>query len=77
METFGIISIKEFSKEIKTAESTVRTWKRKGFIPEDCFKTIGGRVFVKVERAKAFLMAQGEICRYIKEQMDNGIADFS
>lgn len=57
MGTFGIISIKEFSKEINTPESTVRTWKRKGFIPQDCFKTIGGRVFVRVERAKEFLMA--------------------
>lgn len=57
MGTFGVISIKEFSKEINTPESTVRTWKRKGFIPQDCFKTIGGRVFVRVERAKEFLMA--------------------
>ena len=56
METkFNIIKIKEFAREIKTPESTIRTWKRRGEIPENCFLVIGSTVFVKVEEIQQWI----------------------
>lgn len=46
---FNIISIKEFSKQIGRPESTIRTWRRRGEIPERCFLVIGSTIFVKVD----------------------------
>ena len=38
METlFNIMKIKDFAKQIGIPESTVRTWRRRGEIPEQCF----------------------------------------
>lgn len=52
---FGLISIKDFAKELGVPESTVRTWKRTNEIPQECFKKIGVRVFLKVEETKKWL----------------------
>ncbi len=49
MLNFNILKIKDFAKEIGVAESTVRTWKRRGEIPESCFLVIGSTIFVKVD----------------------------
>ena len=57
MSTFGIMSLKEFAKAINKPESTIRTWRRRGEIPEHCFKVIGGTVFVRVQEMQAFLAA--------------------
>lgn len=46
---FGLITLKEFSKLMKKPESTIRTWKRRGDIPEYLFKKIGGDVFIKIK----------------------------
>lgn len=46
---FNILKLKDFAKEIKIPESTIRTWKRRGQIPESCFLVIGSTVFVKVD----------------------------
>jgi hypothetical protein len=46
--SLGIISIKEFAKQLGKPESTIRTWKLRGNIPAICFVTIGSTVFVKV-----------------------------
>ena len=51
----GIIKLKEFAKMLGVPESTVRTWKRRGDIPKECFITIGVTVFVKEAETKAFL----------------------
>lgn len=48
LNTYGIVSIKDFAKQLGKPESTVRTWKLRGDIPNECFLTIGGTVFVKV-----------------------------
>ena len=41
METlFNIMKIKDFAKQIGIPESTVRTWRRRGEIPEQCFFSI-------------------------------------
>ena len=58
METlFNIMKIKDFAKQIGIAESTVRTWRRRGEIPEQCFLVIGSTVFVKVNEFQAFIAA--------------------
>lgn len=58
METlFNIIKIKDFAKQIGIPESTVRTWRRRGEIPEQCFLVIGSTVFVKVNEFQAFIAA--------------------
>ena len=51
----GLMKIKDLAHELKTPESTLRTWKRRGDIPLSCFKEIGGTVFVRVEKFKEWL----------------------
>ena len=53
-----IMKIKDFAKELKTPESTIRTWKRRGDIPADCFIVIGSTIFIKVEVFKNWMMTQ-------------------
>ena len=58
METLvNIMKIKDFAKQIGIPESTVRTWRRRGEIPEQCFLVIGSTVFVKVNEFQAFIAA--------------------
>ncbi len=57
MEMFGLMKLKDFAKSINTPESTVRTWKRRKEIPENCFKVIGTTVFVRVKEIQAFIGA--------------------
>ena len=56
METFKIMKLKDFAKEIKTPESTIRTWKRRGDIPERCFKIIGTTIYVIVPEMQQWLL---------------------
>ena len=56
METlFNIMKIKDFAKQIGIPESTVRTWRRRGEIPVQCFFIIGSTVFVKVEEVRKWI----------------------
>ena len=56
METlFNIMKIKDFAKQIGIPESTVRTWRRRGEIPEQSFFIIGSTVFVKVEEVRKWI----------------------
>ena len=56
METlFNIMKIKDFAKQIGIPESTVRTWRRRGEIPAQCFLVIGSTVFVKVEEVRKWI----------------------
>lgn len=50
LNPLGIVSIKDFAKLIGKPESTIRTWKLRGDIPEVCFLVIGSTVFVKVNQ---------------------------
>ena len=52
---FGLISIKDFSKELKKTESTIRTWKRRGELPPFLFKEIGSTIFVRKEMFKKWV----------------------
>lgn len=50
-----LITIAEAAEKLKVAESTLRTWKRRKEIPEECFKTIGTRVYIRKEKFKNFI----------------------
>lgn len=52
---FNLMTIEDAAKELKIAESTLRTWKRRGEIPSDCFKPIGSRIFIKIDKFKEFI----------------------
>lgn len=51
----GLISLKDFAKQLNTPESTVRTWKQRGDIPSFLFKKVGGTVFVRENRIKEWV----------------------
>ena len=53
-----IMKIKEFAIELNIPESTIRTWKRRGNIPAECFVVIGSTVFIKVEIFENWMMTQ-------------------
>jgi len=42
-----LLSIAEFSKLIRKPVSTIRTWRRRGNLPKEIFRTIGSTVFIK------------------------------
>ena len=46
----GLAKLKDVAKEMNVPESTIRTWRQRGDIPDDCFKVIGGTVFVKINK---------------------------
>lgn len=55
MENLGIMRIKDLAKLMKKPESTIRTWKRRGEIPKECFIKIGRSIFVGQEKVKIWL----------------------
>lgn len=48
--SFGLMKLKDAAEELEVPETTFRTWRQRGDIPEDCFKVIGGTVFVKINK---------------------------
>jgi len=52
------MTIKEFARSIHKPESTVRTWKRSGDLPNGFFITIGAAVFVKADTFKDWINQQ-------------------
>ena len=50
--SFGLMKLKDVAKEIEVPETTFRTWRQRGDIPEDCFKIIDGSVFIKSKSFK-------------------------
>lgn len=46
----NLMILEEFAKQLKTPVSTVRTWKRRGDIPSECFLKIGGTIFVQIKK---------------------------
>ena len=57
METFGILTVKEFAKIIGRGKSTIYDWKNNGTLPASCFKQVGGIWYIKVDEMKAFMAA--------------------
>lgn len=51
----GLMSIKDLAKKMGKPESTIRTWKRRGDIPKDLFKKIGGDVFIKTKKFEEWI----------------------
>lgn len=52
---FGILSIKDFAKQLGKPESTIRTWKRRGNIPPSCFFVIGTTVFIRINEIQQWI----------------------
>lgn len=46
---FGLLKIKRVAEGLGVPESTLRTWKRRGEVPRECFKMIGGTLYVRVK----------------------------
>ena len=52
---FNLITIKEFAKQMRKPESTIRTWRTRGDLPANIFKKIGGDVFIKIDKFKEWI----------------------
>lgn len=52
---FGLMSINEFAQALRKPESTIRTWRKRGKIPAECFMVIGSTVFVKVKEVQKWI----------------------
>ena len=50
-----LISIKQFAKELNKPLNTIKTWRRRGILPDYLFKTIGVEVFVRTERIQEWV----------------------
>ena len=46
----NLMTLDKAAEKLNVAESTLRTWKRRGEIPEECFKKIGSRVFIRTDK---------------------------
>lgn len=57
MSEFGVISIQAFADSIGKPVSTVYSWRRRGHMPERCFKVVGRTVFVREKEALEWLAA--------------------
>ena len=53
-----IYSIKDIAKMMGISESTIRTWKRDGAMPQELFKKIGGTVFVIKPKFDEWIVTQ-------------------
>ncbi len=51
----GLISIKKFAERMDKPLSTIKTWRRRGELPEYLFKKVGGEIFVRTERIKEWV----------------------
>ena len=51
----NLVTLKEAAKALKVEERTLRTWKSRGEIPEDCFFKIGSRVFLRKDKFKTYI----------------------
>lgn len=52
---FGLMTIKDFSKQLGKPESTVRTWIRRGELSPLFLKKIGSTVFIKTDKFKEWV----------------------
>jgi predicted DNA-binding transcriptional regulator AlpA len=57
MTNYGVVTIKKFAESIGKPVSTVYSWKKRGHMPKECFKTIGRSVFVKEQATLEWLLA--------------------
>ena len=53
-----LLTLKDFSKELGKPESTVRTWIRRGELPENMIVKIGGTIFIHIEKFKNWIDKQ-------------------
>lgn len=58
MESKNIYTLKDVSKIMNKSESTIRTWKRVGAMPQELFKKVGGTIFVIKPKFDEWLVSQ-------------------
>lgn len=58
MESKFIYTIKDIAKIMSASESTIRTWKRDGAMPQELFKKVGGTLFVIKPKFDEWLVSQ-------------------
>ena len=51
----NLIPIKQFAAELNKPLSTIKTWRRRGELPEYLFKKVGTEIFVRTERIKEWV----------------------
>lgn len=51
----NLITLSVAAEKLNVAENTLRTWKRRGEIPSDCFKKIGTRIFLRKDKFQIFV----------------------
>ena len=55
IEAIGLMSVEDFAKLIKRPLNTVKTWKKRGELPEYLFKKVGGCVYVRENRIQEWI----------------------
>ena len=51
----NLLTISEAAEKLKVAESTLRTWKRRGDIPSNCFLKLGTKIYLHKIRFKNYI----------------------
>lgn len=51
----NLITFKEFTKLLKANPNTVKSWKRRGDLPQEIFFKIGGTLYIKEEKFNAWV----------------------
>ena len=51
----SLMSLDDFAKLIKRPLNTVKTWKKRGELPEYLFKKVGGCVYVRENRIQEWI----------------------
>lgn len=51
----NLVTLKEAAKALKVEESTLRTWKNRNVIPEECFLKLGTKVYLRRDKFKTFI----------------------
>jgi len=52
---FGLMTIEDFAKEIQRPINTIKTWKKRGELPEYLFKKIGGCVYIRENKIQEWI----------------------
>lgn len=51
----GVMTVKDLAEYMHKPRSTIHDWIRRGVIPEECYKRVGGTYFIKIKQIKIWL----------------------
>ena len=51
----NLITFREFTKLLKANPNTVKSWKRRGDLPQEIFLKIGGTLYIKEDKFNAWV----------------------